>query len=84
MSNILVFIIAVIVVCVIAKIFSAPIKLIIKILVNALIGGIVLIILNWIGGNFGLHIDLNFLTALITGVLGVPGVIICLILQMFI
>lgn len=84
MQNILVFVIAMIVVCVIAKLLSAPIKLIIKILVNALIGGIVLIILNWIGGNFGLHIDLNFLTALITGVLGVPGVIICLILQMFI
>ena len=83
MENILIFIVALAAVCIIAKLLSAPIKLIIKILINALIGGIVLIILNWIGGNFGISIPINFLTALITGVLGVPGVIICLILSMF-
>ena len=84
MQTILVYIFAVLGVCLIAKIFSAPIKLIIKLLANALVGGIALIIINWIGGFFGFHIDLNFLSALITGALGIPGIIILLILQMFI
>jgi len=84
MQTILVYILAVLGVCLIAKIFSAPIKLIIKLLINALIGGIALIIINWIGGFFSFHIDLNFFSALITGALGVPGIIILLILQMFI
>lgn len=84
MSTILVYILAVLGVCLIAKIFSAPIKLVIKLLANALIGGIALIIINWIGAFFGFHIDLNFFSALITGALGIPGIIILLILKMFI
>ena len=84
MQTILVYVLAVLGVCLIAKIFSAPLKLIIKLLANALVGGIALIIINWIGGIFNFHIDLNFFSALITGALGVPGIIILLILQMFI
>ena len=53
-------------------------------LINALVGGIALIIINWIGAFFGFHIDLNFFSALITGALGVPGIIILLILKAFI
>ena len=84
MQTILVYILAVLGVCLIAKIFSAPIKLIIKLLANALVGGITLIIINWIGAFFNFHIDLNFFSALITGALGIPGIIILLILKMFI
>ena len=84
MSTILVYILAVLGVCLIAKIFSAPIKLVIKLLANAIIGGIALIIINWMGAFFGFHIDLNFFSALITGALGIPGIIILLILKMFI
>ena len=47
-------------------------------------GGIALIIINWIGAFFGFHIDLNFFSALITGALGIPGIIILVILKMFI
>lgn len=84
METILVYILAVLGVCLIAKILSAPLKLIFKILANALIGGLALIVINWIGSFFSFHIDLNFFSALITGALGVPGIIILLILKMFI
>lgn len=84
MSTILVYILAVIGVCLIAKIFSAPIKLVFKLFINAIMGGITLIIINWVGSFFGFHIDLNFFSALITGALGIPGIIILLILKMFI
>ena len=84
MQTILVYILAVLGVFLIAKIFSAPIKLIIKLLANALAGGITLIIINWVGTFFNFHIDLNFFSALITGALGIPGIIILLILKMFI
>ena len=52
-------------------------KLIIKFLVNALIGGVVLYVLNL----FGVGIVINWITALIVGFLGIPGVIIVAILQ---
>jgi len=84
MSTILVYILAILGVCLIAKLFSAPLKIVIKLLANALVGGIALIIINWIGAFFSFHIDLNFFSALITGALGVPGIIILVILKMFI
>jgi len=84
MQTILVYIFAVLGVCLIAKIFSAPIRLIVKILINALVGGIALIVINWVGAFFDFHIDLNFFSALITGALGVPGIVILLLIKMFI
>lgn len=84
LSTILVYILAVAGVCLIAKLFSAPIKLIMKLLANAIVGAIALIIINWLGGFLGFHIDLNFITALIAGALGVPGIIVLLIIEMII
>ena len=75
------FFIAVLVLFIILKILALPFKIIIKLMLNALIGGVVLFLLNLIGSNFGLVLDINWLSALIVGFLGVPGVIIVLILQ---
>lgn len=75
------FFIALIILYVILKVLSLPIKIIIKLLVNALIGGIVLFLINLIGASFGLVLDITWLTAVIVGFFGVPGVIIVMILQ---
>ncbi len=75
------FFIAVLILFVVLKILALPFKIIIKLMLNALIGGVVLFLLNLIGSNFGLVLDINWLSALIVGFLGVPGVIIVLILQ---
>jgi len=80
--EILIYIAAIIGVCLIAKLFAAPIKFILKLFVNAILGGIALIILNFIGQYFSFHIDLNFVTALVAGVLGLPGIAVLFILQM--
>lgn len=82
MSAILVYILAVIGVCLIAKLLSAPLKIVFKLFINALIGGVILIIINYIGSFFSFHIDLNFITAIIAGALGVPGIAILAILEL--
>lgn len=82
MSSILVYVLAVIGVCLIAKLLSAPLKIVFKLFANAVIGAVALILINYIGGTFGFHIDLNFITALIAGALGVPGIVILVILEM--
>ena len=64
------------------KILSAPIKLIFKILINAAVGLIILFIFNVIGSQFGFILDINLVTCLISGVLGIPGVIILIILKL--
>lgn len=58
-----------------------PIRILIKLLINGLIGGVLLFFFNLIGGIFGLSILINPLNAIIAGFLGVPGVILILILQ---
>jgi inhibitor of the pro-sigma K processing machinery len=66
---------------VVGRVLIMPLKIVIKLVYNALIGGVILLLLNFIGGYFGLHIALNPVTALVVGFLGVPGVIMLLILQ---
>lgn len=75
------YIIGIIMLFLVAKLLILPIKIVWKLFVNALVGGITLIIINFIGAFFGLYIQINIITALITGLLGVPGVVIILILQ---
>lgn len=71
------FAIGLIVLLIVLKILSMPMKIIIKLLLNAVVGMIVIYVLN----IFGVGMVLNWITALIVGILGVPGVIIVAILQ---
>lgn len=57
------------------KILARPMKLLLKLLLNAAIGFILLFAVNFIGGFIGLHITITWINALIAGVFGVPGVI---------
>lgn len=66
---------------VVLKLLALPMKLIIKLLINSAVGALIIFVVNLIGANFGFLIDLNWLTALIVGILGVPGVVIVAILQ---
>ncbi|NMB95167.1 MAG: sigmaK-factor processing regulatory BofA [Clostridiaceae bacterium] len=50
---------------------------------NAIMGAIVLILLNLIGTYFNFHININLLSTLITGLLGIPGVILLFTLNLF-
>ncbi len=66
---------------IVLKLLALPMKLIIKLVINGIVGGILIFVVNLIGTNFGFMIDLNWITALIVGILGVPGVVIVAILQ---
>lgn len=58
-----------------------PIKKILKLIVNGVLGGLTLLLFNFIGQHFGLGIVINPFNAIIVGFLGVPGVILLLVLQ---
>ena len=40
-----------------------------------------ILLVNTFGGNIGLHIPFNFVTAIVSGILGIPGVIALIILN---
>ena len=80
-TMILPILIGVAVLFVVLKLLALPMKLIIKLVINGFVGGIIIFVVNLIGANFGFMINLNWITALIVGILGVPGVVIVTILQ---
>jgi inhibitor of the pro-sigma K processing machinery len=73
-------IVAIIVLFIILKIFKWPLK----ILLNGIFGVALLYIVNLVGANFGFSIGINVVTALIAGILGIPGVAALIIFKLFI
>ena len=55
--------------------------LIIKLLINTAIGFAGLWVLNYFGAFFGISLGLNWINALIIGVLGFPGLVLLLALK---
>ena len=62
-------------------IFTKPIRLIAKVLINTGIGFVALTLINQFGADFGIALGVNWLNAAVTGILGVPGVALLLILK---
>lgn len=58
-----------------------PLKKLLKFIYNGILGGIILWILNLVGGLINITVAINPITALIVGFLGVPGIILILLLQ---
>ncbi|NLJ78799.1 MAG: pro-sigmaK processing inhibitor BofA [Tissierellia bacterium] len=81
MSTILAFIFGLFLLYVVGMLLVIPIKLIIRLIINGVIGGIVLLLFNLVGGFIGLSLVINPLTAVITGFLGIPGIILLLLMQ---
>lgn len=80
-GTIMAFIFGLFLLYVIGMLLVIPIKVIIKLIVNGVIGGILLVIFNLVGGLIGLNLIINPLSAIIAGLLGVPGIILLLIIQ---
>lgn len=81
LTNILILAGCALAIIIIGKIFLFPIKKIIKLVFNTIIGGAIIYIINLIGASFGFHIGLNIITSLVVGILGIPGAILLIILE---
>ncbi len=63
------------------KIFTKPMKLIFKLLLNTGVGFAALWLVNFFGDAFGISLGLNWVNALTVGVLGFPGLVLLLLLK---
>ena len=57
--------------------------LLLWLLLNMASGIVLLFVFNFIGGFFGFSLGVNAVTALVAGVLGIPGVILLVLVQNF-
>lgn len=70
-----------VVIYIIAQVLLKPIKLVWKVLLNSVIGLILLLVFNYIGSYFSFSLPINFITVLITGFLGIPGLLLLICFQ---
>ena len=77
----IVFVACIIFLFIFGRIFIIPLKNILKLVLNSILGGILIFVINAIGANFGFHIGLNLITSIFVGVLGIPGAGLLVILQ---
>ena len=77
------FVVCIIAIFILGKIFAWPLKGIVKLIGNSIIGGVIIFIINLIGANLNFHVGLNIGTALVVGILGIPGAVLLIILTLF-
>ena len=63
------------------RIFSTPLRIVLKLLVNTLLGFLALWATNLTAGITGILLGFNLLNALIIGILGLPGFVLLLLTQ---
>ncbi|WP_055078412.1 pro-sigmaK processing inhibitor BofA family protein [Lagierella massiliensis] len=79
--EIVTIIIAVVLMMLFFGILGFSIKAFGKLIINSISGILLLIIFNFIGGIFGITLDLTFLNAIVAGIFGIPGIIVLLLLK---
>lgn len=74
-------IICIILLILLFKLLTAPLKWVFKLLLNALAGFVALVLINFVGGFIGLALTINVVSCLVAGFLGLPGVILLILIK---
>ncbi len=79
-----VVLVAAILLLVLKYVFNVSYKTLGELLLNILLGMLILWLVNKFGGSIGIpNIPINFITALVVGIFGLPGVIVIILLYYF-
>jgi len=81
-SVILAYAVGIILLFIVGRLLLVPMKIVLKLVYNGLLGASALIVINYIGRLIDFHIAFNIVTTFTAGILGIPGVILLIILKM--
>lgn len=81
-NNIIAYVACLFFLFIFGKLFIVPIKTILKLIINSILGGVLIFIINIIGATFNFHIGLNIITSIFVGILGIPGAIVIVIIKL--
>ncbi len=82
--NVLTYLACICFIFIFGRIFILPLKKVLKLIFNSILGGLCIFIINFVGANFGFHIGLNFFTSIVVGLLGLPGVVCLIVVKLLI
>ena len=80
-SNLFGAVIVIFLLVALARILSAPLRLALKLLLNAASGLVALWLVNLLSGVTGIYLGLNLVNALIVGIFGLPGLLLLILLR---
>ena len=66
------------------KILVKPMKFVLKLVLNSVIGGLIIFLINLVGASFYFHIGLNIVTSVVVGILGIPGAVLLVVLKLIV
>jgi len=81
-TSLVAFLAGLVLLYIIGMILVVPVKFLMKLLLNGIVGGIALFFINIVGGLFGFGLAINPINALIVGIFGIPGIVLLFILQL--
>ncbi len=81
-NNVIAYLACMFFIFIFGKIFIVPIKTIIKLLINSILGGIIIVIINAICKVWKFHIGLNIITSIFVGFLGLPGAVLIMLIKL--
>jgi inhibitor of the pro-sigma K processing machinery len=79
---ILAYAVGILLILLFGRILVIPLKIVLKLVYNGLIGGLVLWVVNLIGSPMGFSLPITVWTALLVGLLGLPGVVLLIVYYM--
>ncbi len=80
-ASVFAYLIGLVTVLIMWRIFIKPLKWLFKLFFNSILGGLILASVNLVGGFAGISITIGPLSALLAGVLGLPGVLLVILLE---
>lgn len=63
-NTIIIFLGCIMAIILFGKMLILPMKIVVKLILNSLLGGLIIVAINWIGTAFSFHIGLNIFTAI--------------------
>ena len=66
------------------KLLAAPLKGLLKLLLHAALGMVILLLVNLVGGFFDFSVPITWVTVLVSGVGGIPGVVLLVLMYLFV
>ena len=70
-NNIITFLACICFLFILGKIFIVPLKKLLKIILNSVLGGVFIYVVNLIGSGLNFHIGLNFFTTILIRIIGI-------------
>lgn len=82
-NNVIIITACVVSFIIIGWLFNISLSKIFKLILNSIIGGILIYLINYFGATIGMHIGLNIVTSVFVGIFGIPGALLLLAVKLF-